>query len=403
LQTKILLDQLHVNIGRMTFNQSGSMFCRDMPISSKTATIPVSGTLHPAIAQRNLDVQLLDQDINLTSGNFYVYQPAQCKIAWGFNWLIERILPYVVRAVRERIEIALETQVGDTINAMTSDITGLLQANLTWPFHFAPAKPFYATLHMWPATVKVTPQGMDFAMGSEINLDPDKSATQNLDFEMQGLSGLRLPSWIGLHGQFFDALLTESRANELFHFDVEAEDLRSGHTRLNVAHVARILPDAATRFLPRSPVRISLAGMRGHKVTVTQQANGEVLLTLSLLQAQTNIQVRGKDYFSATSNITLPLSMKHDPSMGIMGFTIGEIEVETLEGAFDQDLRPKPFLRHFDKELFSKDLQLIGGELFGMGRTFQFELPDIPLGTRTLEWQGTGVRDNFMTLEAMVR
>jgi len=409
IHAQVQVKDLNVTIERLSFNDSGSMYCTNVPITSSTNFIPVTFDVVPSVTDRRTALAVEQIQIALASDNFQVGQPAECHTVWGFNWLVRRILPLTARIVRSRIADGVEQAISTLVDQLSERNAEVLQISFTWPFKIDPVPAFYATIHVWPSDVEVTPEHFRFGLGADVSFDPDPVVQtpheeENLSLYRRLFSDAQ-PSYLGVARSFLEQLVGAANQQGLFDLTLDRKSLPQGADLMDAAHLSQVLPDAATRFAPDTPVAWTFS--KAQTITVATADSGEdgvPTLEVHLGGLGLQLMVGGKPYYEMTTDAVLRFGFGFNHERGELGLTFESFASQVKDSHFAPELTPQPADTRFDNERFTELVQVMSSRLRGDdGRLLTLALPNIHVGRRTLELLGSSVRDDFVTLDARVQ
>jgi hypothetical protein len=402
LAVAVSLSQVRIVIDRIDFNESGSRHCVGMPLSSGGYAIGGSASVAPFVHERELVLLVPERHVELNDDNFNAEQPAACDVAWGFNWIISRAMPWVVERARGVIADAIAERVALSLQEFGKGLNDYLAVGITWPFDLPPAPPFYATASLWPTALTVDPDGAQFVLGADVTFDPDhRGWRDDNEAEAWWLTRPRahVPSYLGIGKDLFQAILSAANAGGLFTAYIDQTVWPVAADVLTAGGIAPLLPDLATRFEADEPVLITMSGAVSTATTLRQEGqNADMDFKLNGLRVA--LSVRGEPYYSFAVDTTIRLSNAYDPSNRNLSLTWSGLELVHKGGAFAPNLTPPvsdtrfvaAALPAWTKSLYTR-LQDAGD---GPGLT----IPEIGLGGYVLTPEGVSVRGDVIALDA---
>ncbi len=401
LRARARLADLDVNIEKVFFNRAGTLFCRDMPIASGDGEVPVGVDMTPRAADRTLDLGAEEVRVGLTSRNYRPGQPASCHTFWGMNWLLRQTLPLAARLLRPVLEHELEKRLLAAAREVSGELGNYVTAEITLPFSQGSAPAFNGTFGVWPSTVNITPDALQLKLAAELSFDPDpphvapRRAGRAKAFDP--FASELLPSWIGLKRSLFAALVAEANRAGLFRFTLS-------QGLLTVSDLARIIPDAATRFGPEQEVGLHLAGAAETSVIIKPDGPGGIPIIEAYLDGlEVVTKVDGEDYYSLRTSVRLTFQAGYSPSEEAVVLELLSLTARPQTGAFSPHLEPAPEDRRFDRVGFHDYVRTLEARLRdGDERILRLSLPDIAMGSRKLDFLGSSVRDDYLSLDATV-
>lgn len=162
-------------VKRVEFNQSGTSYCKDLPVSSDNNDVNIKVVLNPRInSNGDLHLQVKSSEISLNETNFNVGRPSSCNVLSGFNWLVRWLLPQISESYRD----VIATKVGALV-AKGLEETGLAYSpyfffNVTLPVERDPFRPFFARIGVTPQDITIDRSHFSTWFSSDIEIDPDQ-------------------------------------------------------------------------------------------------------------------------------------------------------------------------------------------------------------------------------------
>lgn len=405
LHAEIQLQNLEINVERVFFNSSGSLFCRNMPLSSAGATIPVSADLEPRATDRTLAVDASNVRVGLWRGNYQPGEPAECRTFWGFNWLLRRVMPLAAQLLRPALELKIERRLEAAARDAASALGDVLTAEITLPFDRDPVPSFNATVGLWPSSVSITPAHVQLAFGAdvEISRSPPPKARPADDARLARLTHL-LPSYLGVSRRLLEATLREANAQGLFHARIGGASMPEPSDLLVAASLAPFLPDAATRFRREDRVALAMSGARNISVVVLPCGPGGIpIIDVVVDDLAVGIEVESRPYYDMRLGMRLSFAAGVRTSDQKLVFGIEHVTTEFRSGAFAPGLAPAPADARFLAEPFDDFMGRIDERLSaGAGRILEVTMPEVAFGSRRLAFIGSSAREDYVTLDARV-
>lgn len=408
LHAAVTLRDLEVNVDRIFFNTSGSLYCSDMPLSSAGGTIPVSAELVPHAEGRALDVQASAVHVGLTAGNYEPGEPAACQVVPGLNWLLRKTLPLVAELLRPALEQTIEHRIEAEARTLASSLTDVLTAEITLPFAVAPAPAFNATIGLWPSAVAVTAERFQLKFGATVAFDPDRKRPARDGTRADSSAFLRLarrlPSYLGLSRRLIETTLNEANRQGLFAVRINNETIPAASNLMTARGIAPFLPDAEDRFDPLDLVTLRLRGAEEVGVVLNPCGPGGIpIIDVILDDLAVTVEVNGRPYYGLklAMRLAFEAGLRASDHQLVLGIT--HLTTSFKSGAFDAGLDPVPADPSFNARSFGLFMRQVDEQLRGgPGRLLQVGLPDVHFGASTLEFVGSSVRDDYVTLDARV-
>lgn len=406
LHADVQISDLNVNVEWLTFNESGSRFCQNVPIWSGQSHIPAWGDVHVGASGRRVAVETSGVGIGLGGDNFVFGEPAYCDTIWGFNWLVRYLVPWIGGLARDRIAEGVAEAAAKAAREVGQDLDQMLSINITWPFDIEPAPAFYATVGIWPHKIETTPDRFKVVMGADLDLDPDTAERPALpQAKPRRFASLFDTSFLGLGRPLLAMVLQEANEKGLFNLTLsqtsapKAQDLLKAHT------LAPILPDAATRFAPDTPISLELANAARTAVSLEPMGPGGFPIIDMLIEGlPLRIDAAGAPYYHATLDLNLRFAFGYDAPNRRLVLSFQSFDARYAGGRFADGLSPAPTDTRTDLTAFTALVRQIEGRLVGgAGSMFSLEVPDLALGERTLRLWGSSVREDYVTLDAIIQ
>lgn len=408
LRAGVTLKDLNVTVDKIFFNTAGTFYCSDMPLGSNDGAVAVAGDLYPKAADHSLTVGVSGVYVGLNSGNFIAGPPAACYTFWGFNWLLRHSLPLIANLLRPSLEYTIERRIEAAATLLTSNMSQLLTANITQPFHLPPTPAFYGTFGLWPSSVSVSAERFDIAFGASIDFDTDRRRARRgrLDETTGPLLQLasQLPSYFGVSRKLIESTIAEANRQGLFQALINGETLPEAATLLNVGNLAAILPDSLTRFAADKPLDLRMQGGGNVAVALHSSAMGGIpIIAITIDDLAASIDVDGQAYFDLLLKMTLTFQagVRADDDRLLLG--LKRVQTRFKSGSFSEHLVPAPLDRSINRASINQFLDQIDSQLRqGGSRLLSVTLPRVALGGYALEYAGSSARDDFVTMDARV-
>lgn len=411
VRVDLAVTNLVTNIERISFNDSGSKFCRDVPMDTEGAAVPVGTDLTPWVDEaKGFHVAAANTGVGLNSDNFAVGRPAECHAIWGFNWLLRRVIPWTSGLVRDRVKEGIEQAIAREVDKLSAEYAKYLDVRVTLPFDAAPIPAFYATLGIWPDAVELTPGHLKFYIGADVEFDPDPrfEAEEEKAVTVSKLLGLgeQLPSYVGVARSLLEHVLKEANDKGLLTFDIGKADAGEAGELLTAGVVALMVPDATNRFDPEAPVELNFGGAASVDVSVDPDGGpgGIPIIDFCLQGLSLGFSVEGKPYYTMNVDARLSVALGFDQRTRRMKLIFQHLGVTYRSGAFAADLSPAPTDLTFNVDFLDFFVKQLNDRMAADGKdVLEMMLPRFGLGSRQVDFLGVGVREDFITLDATIR
>lgn len=410
------LKNLNIKLDRITFDKKERRWCSDLPITSGKGIIPLSADATLVVQDYAIDLDVSNQHIGLTRDNFFIGKPSRCHALPGFNWLLRRLTPWFAKIVRDRIKENISISVVDGARRTVQSLNDFLQINITLPFAADPVPAFYATVRVWPANFVVESDVIRFGMGADIYFDPDfwrirpdaslharklaPLARPALDDKLADGS----PTYAGIKRSLLAAILNEANTKGLFRFRTDAQAWPQIAEFLSIPALAQILPDAQRRFSAQTAVSLVAHGAKSTDVRIDPLGPGGLpILLLKLKDFQLSVQAAGQAYYELLLDLDVALEAGYNRERHELVFGLSGINAHISQHQFADELSPPILDTRFLRTGFEQLMTRINSKIAeNSTRIMGIHLPDLVLGDRRLEFLGSQLREDSVTLDGHV-
>lgn len=410
LAATLRLEDVQVMVDRVTFDEEQTRWCTKLPLSSAGGAIPAYADATVVVDDRLVDLNVTRQGVGLDASNFRIGRPDHCEAVWGFNWLIRRVTPWLAGVIRDRIKESIAEAVVDVARRAVQSLNDMLQITITLPFSAKPAPDFYATVSVWPAAFEVDHDRVSFGMGADVVVDPDflprATAVRQLPSESwrQALGSALMPTYAAVRRAFLSSVLGEANRKGLLRFRVDPRRVPAAAVYLTTATIAGIIPDAAVRFAPDAAFALVAGGAATTGIRLEPQGPGGLpILVFELRGLRVDIEAAGRPYYELMVDLDVALQAGYDAATRQLTLGTTSVTAVARRHAFAAGLEPAPADANFDEEQFAQVIQRLSaifeqesGRLIGIG------VPDVVVGDRRLEFLGSELREDAVTVDGRI-
>lgn len=417
LRFTVELNDARLQFDRITLNKNQTRWCSNLPIYSGEASIPVTADVSLLIQDYAVDLKVSNQQIGLTKENFRIGKPSHCHALPGFNWLVRHLTPWFTKIARERIKESISTTVIENARRTIQSLNDFLQVNITLPFAAHPVPAFYATVRVWPAEFVIEPDVIRFGMGADVFFDPDfRSGASKLSLVNRdraavspqnapaSITNSNSPTYAGIKRSLLAAILNEANKKGLFRFDTDATSWPQLEEFLSVDTIGNILPDANTRFAAATSFSLVAQGASTTEVQIEPLGPGGLpILMLKLRDFRLSVLAEGQPYYELVLDLDLGLKAGYDRDNHKLVFGLKGIHASVLSHNFSTTLMPPARDARFDDEAFAEFIDRINSRIAKSPTSMMaIELPELTIGDRRLEFLGSHLREDAVTLDGHI-
>ncbi len=409
VRAAVSVDNLEANIDILTFNDARTMYCENIPVTANGVSIPVATNARPWIdADHNFHLVVDGSEVILGSDNFAIGEPAACHTIWGFNWLVRRIIPWTSGLLRSRVAASVESAIGKVADELTEQYGALLQVGVTLPVSKPPVPPFYATVRLWPDSVVITPERFRFQVGAEVTFDPDLRLAE--ETESRSLVDLlpagQLPSFLGLARDFIEHVVAEANAKGLLSFRIDRSVAPESADLLSAGVVSLMIPDAQTRFAPEAPVALAFNGATAVHTAVEPCGGpgGIPIIDFQLTGLKVGVSIDDAPYYDMSLDVHVRVAAGYSSERRRLELAFVALDAKLVTGAFASGLTPAPIDQSFSQEFLTFFVKQLNDKVKAEHSSiFSLDLPNLALGSKTVNFVGSSFRDDYLTLDAVIR
>ena len=294
-------------VGRVDFNDSGSMYCKSIPVHSGSrgdqSIIPVHVIAVPQVQpDGTLSLALPVSDVGLTNDNFIVEEPAECNVVYGLNWLVKWVVPSLISNYKKEVAKGLSKALANALKDRSGEMTPLLGLNITLPFEPLDIPAFYATVAVRPQQFSITPDRFQSIFATSVTIDPDRIVplSSNADW----------PSDLSLLGFSWDLLggiLREAQSKNILKATITSQS-HAGSSWTDHSRWRNIWPQFDEVVPAQAPLKLELLGGVNYQWSANPNNTSEALLHVTGFHAALSDQHRNLANFFADLDLSFLLS-----------------------------------------------------------------------------------------------
>lgn len=404
LRLKASVADLSISIGGLEFRRKATSVnaftdCRDTTFHlGENKPVDFAMDLELKVHDKAIELEPLEQQLNVSRGNYRVDGPALCH---GFAGNItRRILHLVLGAVRPLLDPLMSRTLRHTLPLLAQELTKVLDLELQLELaRLDILPPRRVTLRAFPAGAMVNEdQGLILEAGMQLtgeDLDPKpKRAHLQDDEDTSIFTGPRLGS-LGVNPAIVTHAYRALVAGESPWLEIDQKLLPNIEDVLKVSYAASIWPELKTLPISASHLKV-FARLNQAPVVIAQQNPAMASLAISDIDLALYVEVDGK--WQRFFDLNLDFSSGLAPSL-----TFGNIVVHlkrdskiVLRGAWADGFTPKdPTFNHeFAQVAFSATLDYIATK----GPLLSLKAEAFKIGGARIGVEDFRVEDAYLTM-----
>lgn len=389
LSIGVKLDGFSGVIDRIDFNEAGTSYCLNIQVNSGNHDVDVHATIAAKLNDEGaVELSAKRASVALNSDNFQVQSVGTCNVLWGFNWLVQSILPSLLQSYRDAIAKQSGNALADGLKKIGFTYSPYLSMNITLPIGDQTSRPFYARLGIAPQGIVLDSERLTSWLAADVDFDPD--------FEQKNSFTDPAPwpfeeSFAGISWSVMNGMLREANIKGLIAGELSVDQQRLQWNRPEFWN--RVWPNFSDRPDMASKVRIVLDGCNSLSwIPLTGNRNRAEIRVQGL-----HFRIMTDDKLAAVVdtdvNITMLLSFNRDDANG---FETGVESIAFVNPVINPSqgyMAGQPWQQLGLTQLFEQ----IGDETSGLPwtsrRLLALRIPHLSLGNHDLRLQTVSFHD----------